>query len=52
MRTGAAPPGLRSDHTRNSRQGVQPLEQRWVATAIVTRIDELLPPTPKPVAKH
>jgi hypothetical protein len=36
----------------NSRQGVQPLEQRWVATAIVTRIDELFASTPKSVAKH
>ena len=31
---------LRITH-ENSRQGVHPLEQRWVATAIVTRIDEL-----------
>jgi hypothetical protein len=35
------PPGLRSDHTRKQPTGGQPLEQRWVATAIVTRIDEL-----------
>ena len=41
MPTGAAHPVCARITHENSRQGVQPLEQRWVATAIVTRIDEL-----------
>jgi hypothetical protein len=41
VRTGAAHPVCAGITQENSRQGVQPLEQRWVATAIVTRIDEL-----------
>jgi hypothetical protein len=41
VRTGAAHPVCARITHENSRQGVQPLEQRWVATAIVTRIDEL-----------
>jgi hypothetical protein len=41
VRTGAAHPVCARIIYENSRQGVQPLEQRWVATAIVTRTDEL-----------
>jgi hypothetical protein len=41
VRTGAAQLVCARITHENSRQGVQPLEQRWVATAIVTRIDEL-----------
>jgi len=41
VRTGAAHPVCARITHENSRQGVQPRDQRWVATAIVTRIDEL-----------
>jgi hypothetical protein len=41
VRTGTTHPVCARITHENSRQGVQPLEQRWVATAIVTRIDEL-----------
>ena len=41
MRTGAARPVCARIIHENSRLGVQPLEQRWAATAIVTRIDKL-----------
>jgi hypothetical protein len=41
VRTGVAHPVCARITHENSRQGVQPLEQRWVATAIVTRIYEL-----------
>ena len=41
MRRGAAHPVCARITHENSRHGVQPPEQRWVATAIVARIDEL-----------